>query len=120
MLSRMTVGIFLLCLPPALIADYLGVTPVAGDDPIYTVDASGTVAGDFEWSVSEPSFITTTTSFSTFLSMTSSEGCTISGATINNPLSADPFIETFFSPDCLGFSEVAQTFWSAGPLTARV
>src|SRR5262245_32159671 len=48
-------------------------------------------------------------------------------ALINNPLGVDPFIETFFSPDCnplgvpgvgLGFSEVAQTFWSAGPVSS--
>src|SRR5262249_1640446 len=117
---------FLLCVQPTLFADSL-VTPTVGNDPIYTLDAFDTVVGDFEWSVSTPSFITTTTSFSSFLSTTSSGGCTISGATINNPLGVDPFIETFFSPDCnplgvpgvgLGFSEVAQTFWSAGPVSS--
>jgi hypothetical protein len=123
-----TLAILLLCLQPALLGNSipLGYTPVAGGDPIYTLSASDTVVGAFGWSVSTPSLITATTNFSSFLSTTSSGGCTISGATINNPQSANPFIETFFSPDCnplglpgvgLGFSEVAQTFSNAGPLS---
>jgi hypothetical protein len=42
----------------------------------------------------------------------------ISGATVNNPLSSDVFIETFFSPACGGFTEVAQDFFGAGPVNS--
>ena len=92
------------------------------DDPIYTLQVSGSVIGDFGWSLATAGFITTTTSFNSFLSTSSSAGCTISSVTINNPLSANPFVETFFSPNCPGggllFSEVAQTFWNAGPFAS--
>jgi len=121
-LSRMlplTLAIFLLCrLQPVLFASSLDVEPATQFViETYTLRASGTVVGDFGWSVEHlRGFITMTTSFTSFLSTSSSAGCTISGVTINNPLSSDPLIETFFSPECLGFSEVAQTFFNAGPL----
>jgi hypothetical protein len=89
---------------------------------IYSLSVSGTVIGDFGWSLATTGFITTTTSFNSFLSTSSSAGCTISSVTINNPSSPSPFVETFFSPPCSGggllFSEVAQTFWDAGPFAS--
>ncbi len=108
-LLSLLVAVFLICSSAAY------ATPVTYT---YNLQASNTVVGDFAWSFSTPSLITTTASFSSFVSTSSSAGCTISLATINNPLSADPFIETFFSPLCSGFSEVAQTFWNAGPLSS--
>jgi hypothetical protein len=89
---------------------------------IYTLNVSGTEIGDFGWSLATTGFITTTTSFNSFLSTSSSAGCTISSVTINNPSSANPFVETFFSPSCPGggllWSEFAQTFWNAGPFAS--
>ena len=86
---------------------------------IYTLRVSGTQIGDFGWSLESPTFIATTTSFTSFLSRSSSAGCTISSVTINSPAGANPFVETFFSPSCPGggflWSEFAQTFWNAGP-----
>lgn len=86
---------------------------------VYTLSVSGTDIGDFGWSFATAGFITTTTSFNSFLSKSSSTGCTISSVTMNNPSSASPFVETFFSPGCPGgglvFTEFAQTFWNAGP-----
>ena len=97
--------------------------PAAKADYVYTLSASGTVVGDFSWSVSEPSIITaTTTNITSFLSTSSSEGCTITNATItmNYLSSGDPYIETFFSPACPGgggpYVEVAQEFFGAGSL----
>lgn len=89
---------------------------------VYTLTASDTVIGSFSWSLATNGFIQTTTSFTNFLSTSSSASCTISSVTINDPLSANPFPETFFSPNCPGagglvYSEVAQTFWNAGPFS---
>ncbi len=94
-------------------------TPVAKAD-IYTLSASGTAVGAFDWSVSTPSLITTTTAFSSFLSMTPPNGCTISGTTIVIDYlgSGDPFAETFFTPACDGFTEVSQEFFGAGSLSS--
>ena len=100
------------------LADSGGGSSGAGN-VIYTLRVSGTEIGDFGWSLATPGFITTTTSFNSFLSTSSSAGCTISSVTINNPSSAGPFVETFFNPSCPGggflWSEFAQTFWNAGP-----
>ena len=89
---------------------------------IYTLRVTGTEIGDFGWSLSAPGFITSTTSYNSFLSTSSSANCTISSVTINNPSSADPFVETFFSPGCPGgglvWTEFAQTFWNAGPFAS--
>jgi|KBSSwiStaDraftv2_1062776.scaffolds.fasta_scaffold212309_2 hypothetical protein len=86
---------------------------------VYTLRVTGTEIGDFGWSLATPGLITSTSSYSSFLSTSSTAGCTISGVTINNPSSADPFVETFFSPGCPGgglvWTEFAQTFWNAGP-----
>jgi hypothetical protein len=93
-----------------------------GASIVYTLNVSGTQIGDFGWSVATPALITTTTSFNTFVSRSSSAGCTISSVTINNPSSASPFVETFFSPACPGggslWTEFAQTFWNAGPFSS--
>jgi len=110
-----------LCLAAIALATLFA--PVAKADYVYTLSASGTVVGNFEWSVDEPSLITATTNLTSFLSTSSSMGCTISSATINmNYLgSGDPYIETFFSPACgssPGYIEVAQQFFGAGGLTA--
>jgi hypothetical protein len=109
-------NIFRLLLPVLAIVVFLAMTPVAKADAVYTLSASGTAIGDFSWSVSTPDLIAVTTNFTSFLSSTAPGGCTISGATINNPQTADPFIETFFTPACGGFTEVAQVFLSAGPI----
>jgi hypothetical protein len=89
---------------------------------IYTLNVSGTEIGDFGWSLATTGFITTTTSFNSLQSRSSSAGCTISSVTINNPSSANPFVETFFSPGCPGggllWTEFAQTFWNAGPFAS--
>lgn len=85
---------------------------------VYTLEASGTSVGSFGWSVSTPSLISETTTLHNFLLLTAPSGCTTSGATINNPFNTDVFIETFFSPPCNGFSEVAQNFFGAGPVSS--
>ena len=101
----------------AVMSALASLTPVAKAGLIYTLEASDNVIGSFRWSVSTPGLITTTTSLQTFLLAAAPSGCTISGATINNPLGADVYIETFFNPLCDGFSEVAQGFFGAGPVS---
>ena len=91
-------------------------TVTKGDSVDYTLEAMGTVVGAFSWSVSTPSFISSTTNFTSFFSTIPPSGCAISGATVNDPQSSDVFIETFFSPACGGFTEVAQDFFGAGPV----
>lgn len=64
-------------------------------DVIYSqqADALGTV---YTWTVDVPSLLTTTTSFSTFSSSVvgGPSGCTITGVSIDNPLSSSPGTET--------------------------
>jgi hypothetical protein len=111
----------------ALSLAWFGMITAAKADVVYSLQASETVVGSFSWSVSAPTFITTSTQFSTFTSLVPPTGCTISGAGIETPLGLDPFIETFFALPCnplglpdvgLGFVEVSQTFFSAGPLNS--
>jgi hypothetical protein len=110
------------CLAVVLQATMLA--PAARANVVYTLNASGTVVGSFSWSITEPSLLTSTTSISSFTSVTAPAGCTISGAAINfNYLgSGNPYIETFFSPGCLGsggltYTEVSQEFFGAGSLS---
>jgi len=89
---------------------------------VYSLSVSGTPIGDFGWSLATSEFITTTTTFTSFLSTSSSAGCTISSVTITNPASASPSVETSFSGPCeaggVFYSGFAQTFWNAGPFAS--
>jgi hypothetical protein len=89
---------------------------------IYTLRVSGTQIGDFGWSLATTDFITTTTTFTDFLSTSSTAGCTISSVTIANPSSTSPYVETTFSAPCGNggpvYSGYGQAFWNAGSLAS--